>query len=130
MFGEFRWFGGTRKRVKPIVQKILQNLWKTIKNVLLKHLFDSRVRFANLILTNGGDQNIDVFDASKVVFFCIDVYKILIPSLGRKQNCEFQRDGAHVGLKVRFLIMASGGDQYFVNFEGNICYILQTLFFR
>ena len=120
MFGEFQWFGVPEQKCKSSIQKVLQNQWKTIKSVLVKHLCATRLRFTNLILTSGGDQIIDAVDASNVVFVCIDVYKILIPTLGRNQNCEFQRDGAHVGLEVRFLILASGGDQYFNNFEGNI----------
>ena len=117
---------GARKRGKSSIQKVLQNLWKTINNVLLKHLCATRLRFTNLILTSGGDQNIDAVDASNVVFFSIDFYKILIPTLGRNQNCEFQRDGAHVGLKARFLILVSSGDQDFDKFEGDFRYNLLT----
>ena len=99
---------------------------KTIKNVLLKHLCATRLRSTNLILTSGGDQNIDAFDASKVVNFSTAVYKILIPTLGRNRNNEFQHDGAHVGLKVRVLILASGGGHLFGKFEGDFRYMLQT----
>jgi len=110
---------GARKRCKSSIQKVLQNLWKTIKSVLLKHLCATRLRFTNLILTSGGDQIIDAVDASKVVFFVSIFYKILIPTIGRDQNCELQRDGAHVCLKVRFLILVTSGDQYFDKFEGD-----------
>ncbi len=101
------------------IEKVLQNLLKTIKTVLLRHLRATRLRFTNLILTSGGDQKSAVVYASKVLYFNIDFYEILIPTLGRDQNCELQRDGAHVGLKVRFLILVTSGDQYFDNFEGD-----------
>ena len=80
----------------------------------------TRLRFTNLILTSGGDQNSAVIDASKVLLFNIDVYKIFIPSLGRDQTFEFQRACAHVGREVRFLLLASGGAQYLDRFEGSI----------
>ncbi len=74
----------------------------------------------NLILTNGGDQNLDVLDASNAALFSIDVCKILIPSFGGNQKKQFQRDCAHVGREVRFSLLASGGDQYFDSFEGQM----------
>ena len=80
----------------------------------------TRLRFTNLILTSGGDQNSAVIDASKVLLFNIDFYKIFIPSLGRNQTFEFQRACAHVGREVRFLLLASGGAQYLDRFEGSI----------
>ena len=92
---------------------------KTINHALLKHFCATRLRSTNLILTNGGDQNHDVVDTSKISFVASFFHKILIPTLGRDQNCELQRDGAHVGLEVRFLILVTSGDQYFDKFEGD-----------
>ena len=120
MFSEFRWFWGTRKGDTLSIQNILHNLCEINKNVLLKHLRATRLQFTNLIPTSGGDQNIDVCDASKVVIFSIDVCKILIPTLGEHQKYEFQRGYAHVGREMRFMLLASGGGQYFDRFEGTI----------
>ena len=119
MFGDFRWSWGTLKRVNVSIQKVLQNQLKTIKTVLLRHLRATRLRFTNLILTSGGDQKSAVIYASKVLYFNIDFYEILIPSLGRNQTFEFQHACAHVGREVRFLLLASGGAQYFDRFEGS-----------
>ena len=76
-----------------------------------------RLRFLFLIPTSGAAQYVDDLHVHQMVFFCVQIYKILIPTLGHNQKHETQRGYAHLkrkGLNVR---PARGNNTIFYDFQ-------------